>query len=155
MVDAGILEDVLWHIHNWFVRDSMTVSGCEISEGALPASVTSSLMPTQWYRITGSVLNDGLHQHPADDLTDETFDGTIDTLVIPRPLLRVVEEIADWIDDYDEGMRKAMRSPYQSESFDGYSYTNKAASASNSGSGGLTGWQAEFAARLNPWRKPY
>lgn len=155
MVDAGILEEVLWHIHNWFVRDSMAVSGCEISDGALPASVTSGLMATQWYRITGSVLNDGLHQHPADDLVDETFDGTVDTLVIPKPLLRVVEEIGEWVEANRKGALKALESPYQSESFDGYSYTNKSGSAANSASDGLTGWQAEFSRRLNPWRKMY
>ena len=153
MVDAGILEEVLGSIHNWFVRDSMAVSGCEISDGALPASVTSDLMATQWYRITGSVLNDGLHQHPAEDLADETFDGTIDTLVIPRPLLKVVEDIGEWVEANKKGSVKAQESPYQSESFDGYTYTIKSGSTSNSASGGLTGWQAEFGSRLNQWRK--
>lgn len=153
MVDAVILEDVLQSIHNWFVRDSMTVSGCEVSDGALPASITSDLMATQWYRITGSVLNDGLHQHPADDLVDETFDGTIQTLVIPRPLLMLVEEIGDWVEASKKGSLKALESPYQSESFDGYSYNIKSGNGSNSGSSGLTGWQAEFASRLNKWRK--
>lgn len=153
MIDAGILEEVLGSIHNWFVRDTRVVKGCEISNGQLPASVTADLMVTQWYRITGSVLNDGLHQHPAADLEDETFDGTIDRLVIPRPLLKVVEEIYDWVEANKKGAQKALESPYQSESFDGYSYTIRTDEGPNSASDGLTGWQAQFSRKLNQWRK--
>lgn len=153
MVDAGILEDVLWHIHNFFVYDTDIVDGCAISEGALPASVTSSMLEGQWYRIRGSILNDGIHQHPASDLTDETFDGEIDTLVIPKPLLRVVEEIQDYIARNADAIQTAQSSPYQSESFGGYSYTIRGDLAGNTASGGLTGWQAAYAGRLNPWRK--
>ena len=153
MIDAGILEDVLWHIHNWFVYDTIDVDACQIDEGALPASVTSSLLDGQWYRIRGSVLNDGLHQHPAADLTDETFDGSLDTLVIPKPLLRVVEEIQDYIERNASALEKAQSSPYQSESFGGYSYSLRGDLTSNSSSGGLSGWQTAFASRLNPFRK--
>lgn len=153
MIDAGILEDVLWHIHNWFVYDTIDADSCQIVEGALPASVTSSLLDGQWYRIRGSILNDGLHQHPAADLTDETFDGSLDTLVIPKPLLRVVEEIQDYIERSADAIEKAQSSPFQSESFGGYSYSLRGDLTSNSTSGGLSGWQAAFASRLNPWRK--
>lgn len=153
MIDAGILEDVLWHIHNWFVYDSIDVYSCQIDEGALPASVTSSLLEGQWYRIRGSILNDGLHQHPAVDLTDETFDGGLDTLVIPKPLLRVVEEIQGYIERNADAVERAQSSPYQSESFGGYTYTLRSDLTADSASQGLSGWQAAFASRLNPWRK--
>lgn len=149
MTDAGILEEVLYHIHNWFACGGLRVSGCKVADGALPASVASSLLDGQWYRISGSYLNDGLHQHPATDLTDETFDGTIDLLAIPRPLLRVVDDITAW----QERNGAASEGPYASESFGGYSYTLKSDSGSNSGSGGLSGWRLAFRDRLNPWRK--
>lgn len=155
-MDAGILEDVLEHIHNWFERESITVSGCEISDGSLPASVTSGMIARQWYRIEGSYLNDGLHQHPADDLTDETFSGTVTKLAIPRPLLYIVQEIEDWLELGKDAREKALASPYASESFDGYSYSLRSdltANSASGGSAGLSGWQAEFASRLNPWRK--
>ena len=81
MIDAGILEDILSHIHNWFVVSATDVKGCEIIGKALPASVSDGLLDGQWYRIEGSVLNDGLHlyrtsypQGESSDLTDETFD---------------------------------------------------------------------------------
>ena len=154
MVDAGNLEDILWHIHNWFIRDKFSVSRCSIEGGALPASVSSKLLDGQWYQIAGSYLNDGLHQYRAEypqgessDLEDETFDGVIALLAIPRPLLRLAEEIAEYRDS-DAG--KAAEGPYQSESFGGYSYSIKGDSGA---SGGLSGWRLVFRDRLNPWRK--
>jgi len=152
-MDAGVLEQVLNHIHNWFVYDEIGVSHCAVEGGSLPASV--SIPEGAWYRIQGSLLNDGLHQHPAADLMDETFDGTITVCAIPNALLSVVEEIEDWQLHYSEARRKALSSPYSSESFDGYSYTAKDFSGASSASGGLTGWQAAFASQLNPWRKMY
>lgn len=155
MTDAGMLEKVLSHIHNWFVRESWTAKGCAIEGGELPASVSSLMLDGQWYRIEGSYLNDGLHQNPASDLEDETFDGTISLLAIPKPLLSIVDEISDWIEDTEQADREARKAKFQSESFGGYSYSLKADSRSNSASGGLTGWQAAFRSDLNPWRKPY
>lgn len=152
-MDAGILEQVLYHIHNWFERESFTVSGCEIVGGSLPDSVTSLMLENQWYRIEGSYLNDGLHQNPDNELSDEEFDGTVTLLAIPKALLLLAEEIADWIEATNEASQKALRSPFQSESFGGYSYSLKGSGGANLASGGLSGWQAEFAGRLNPWRK--
>lgn len=151
-MDARTLEQVLWHIHNWFVYDELDVR-CAISDGQLPASV--SIPEGAWYRIEGSLLNDGLHRHPAEDLRDETFDGTITICAIPNALLDVVEEIEDWQQAYDAGRKKALESPYASESFDGYSYSMRDYTGANSASGGLSGWQSAFASRLNPWRKMY
>lgn len=151
-MDARMLEQVLWHIHNWFVYDELDVR-CAISDGQLPASV--SIPEGAWYRIEGSLLNDGLHRHPAEDLRDETFDGTITICAIPNALLDVVEEIEDWQQAYNAGRKKALESPYTSESFDGYSYSMRDYTGANSASGGLSGWQAAFASRLNAWRKMY
>jgi hypothetical protein len=152
MVDAVVLEQVLTHIHNFFVYDEQYVR-CEVTDGSLPASI--SIPDGAWYRIQGSLLNDGLHRHPAEDLIDETFDGTITVCAIPRALLDVVEEIEEWQAAYKSARQKALGSPYQSESFDGYSYNLRSDLAPSSASGGLTGWQAEFAGRLSAWRKMY
>lgn len=149
MVDAGILEQVLYHLHNWFGRTSISATGCTIDGGALPASVASSLVSGAWYRIEGSILNDGLHQHPADDLQDETFDGTITMLAIPKALLLVVEDIGAW----QEANGATVDGPYASESFGGYSYTLRSDGSSNNGGSGLSGWRLAFRDRLNPWRK--
>lgn len=152
-MDAGILEQVLYHIHNWFERKEIAVSDCQIVDGSLPASVSSELFDGVWYRIQGSYLNDGLHRLGEYDLNDETFSGTVTMLAVPKALLNLVDEIAEWVDDSRDADREARRSKYRSESFDGYSYSNKEDSRANKSSGGLTGWQAAFAGDLNPWRK--
>ena len=92
-MDAGILEQVLWHIHNWFVRDTISVKTCCIDDGSLPTSITDQMLDGQWYRIEGSYLNDGLHKNPDTELSDETFNGTITLLAIPKAVLAVAEEI--------------------------------------------------------------
>ena len=153
MVDAGVLEDVLWHIHNWFERESIEASGCAIEDGALPASIADSLLYGQWYRIEVSYLNDGLHQHPATDLNDEVFDGTSSKLAIPSAVINLADEIGEWRDAYEASALKALEGPYSSESFGGYTYSLRDDGTAQGASGGLTGWQAMFASRLNPWRK--
>lgn len=152
-MDVGILEQILWHIHNWFEREQIPVSTCCIDDGSLPTSITDQMLDGQWYRIEGSCLNDGLHKNPDTELSDETFSGTITLLAIPKALLAVAEEISDWVALNRTATQKAAASPYQSESFDGYSYSIRSDLTANSASGGLTGWQAAFASRLNPFRK--
>ena len=158
-MDAGTLERVLAHIHNWFERDRIRVTGCQVADGSLPASVSSQIPVGAWYRVEGSYLNDGLHlrldEYPegeSEGLTDETFDGTITVLAVPHALLLVVEEISAWVAATSEARSKAMSSPYQSESFGGYSYSMRDFGGSGGASGG-GGWQSAFAADLNPWRK--
>lgn len=151
-IDAGILEDVLWHIHNWFERSSLIVHDCEVTDGLLPASVSDHVPDGAWYRIEGSFFNDGLHKMPSA-LMDETFTGKITVCAIPPALLRVVERIQQYEIDTAEAVQKARTSPYTSESFGGYSYSLKGSSVSQNGSGDLTGWKAEFMSDLNPWRK--
>lgn len=141
-----MLEEVLRHLKNWFVYDfrqgTYTIEDGQIiaQSGAIP-----HLMNGQYFRITGSVFNNGVHQYPADDLTNETFAGQIWALAIPKALMDTVQEIAAWQEKNGEGAA----SPYTSESFGGYSYTK----ASNGGSGGAVTWESAFRNRLNIWRK--
>lgn len=149
-MDAGTLEQVMGHIHNWFAYDTMTVRGCEISNGELPASVP--LKPLQWYRIQDSAFNDGLHQHPDTSLFDETFDGRISILAIPSDFIAVVEDIEDWKSDYKAAKESLSAGPYQSESFGGYTYTMRS-DLVQIVQAGPTGWQQAFAPALRRWRK--
>ncbi len=137
-----MLEQVLRHLNNWFLL--------EIHEGTFTVENGGIALPflqtNQYFRICGSVFNDGLHQYPAIDLTDETFTGTVWALAVPKAVVTLSEDIAAW-----EGKNgEAAASPYQSESFGGYSYTKRSA---GSDSGTLNGWQDAFRGRLNVWRK--
>lgn len=137
-----MLEQVLRHLNNWFLVD--------IHEGTFTVENGSITLPflltNQYFRICGSVFNDGLHKYPAADLTDETFTGTVWALAVPKAVVTLSEDIAAW----EEKNGEAVASPYQSESFGGYSYTKRSA---GSDSGTLNGWQDAFRGRLNDWHK--
>ena len=137
-----MLEQVLRHLNNWFL--------VEIHEGTFTVENGSITLPflqtNQYFRICGSVFNDGLHQYPVIDLTDETFTGMVWALAVPKAVVSLAEDIAAW----EEKNGEAVVSPYQSESFGGYSYTKRSA---GSDSGTLNGWQDAFRGRLNDWRK--
>ena len=152
-MDAGMLEKVLSHIHNWFMRDTFAVKDCIINGGQLPASVSSQIK-APWYRIQGSYQNDGIHG-ASDVLTDETFSGTISNIVVPKALASLIDDIAAWEASNATAAQAALESPYSSESFGGYSYSLRDDLVAQNASGGLTGWQAAFASQLNPWRKMY
>lgn len=137
-----MLEQVLRHLNNWFLL--------EIHEGTFTVENGGVTLPFlqngQYFRIVGSVFNDGLHQYPAVDLTDETFTGSVWALAVPKAVIDLSVEIDAW----QEKNGEAVASPYQSESFGGYSYTKRSAGSDDSA---LNGWQGAFKSRLNDWRK--
>lgn len=144
-----MLEQVLTELRNWFrVRDDTDGihHGVYVIRGgsiALPF-----LSDGQYFRIMGSVFNDGLHRYGPgmEVLTDEAFDGTIWALAVPGAVVELAGEVEAWREKYGA----VMDSPYTSESFGGYSYTKVSGAGDGTGSGD---WQAAFRARLNPYRK--
>lgn len=140
-----MLEKVLTYIHNWFLHD-ITAGQWEIKGGTIDLP---HLQDGQYFRIVGSVFNDGLHQHPATDLQDETFTGQVWGLAIPKALVELANEIDDWNEKYGE----SASSPYSSESFENYSYSMASGTAGNGNADPATGWQREFMAQLIPYRK--
>lgn len=109
----------------------------------------------QYFRIVGSGMNDGVYCNTAEGraaLTDETFSGAIWEMSVPRAFLALCSDITAWRTE-NEAIGSANMSPYTSESFAGYSY-QKGGSARESGrSGAALTWQAQFASRLNAWRR--
>lgn len=133
-----MLEEVLNTLHNWFdvdrERGEFTISAGEISPGV-------NLLEGQYFRIVGSIFNDGLHQYPDDSLKDESFTGEIWALAIPQAVQDLSVEIEEWVKENPD-------SGYTSESFGGYSY-NKATNQD----GSPINWRGVFRSQLNPWRK--
>lgn len=139
-----MLEQILDYIHNYFVKSKITGT-FTISSGSLEASF---LQNGQYFTIHGSIFNDGIHQYPASDLTDEVFEGEVWAMAVPPAVIALADEIREWVSNNSS----AVYSPYQSESFGGYSYTRK----TDSGSGfadSTPGWAGVFGSRLNKWRK--
>lgn len=128
-------------LKNWFCIDRH-FGTFEIVNGTL---TIPSLKEGQFFRIVGSVFNDGVHQYPASDLQDEEFDGAIWEMAVPQEIIDLSEEISNW----ESENAKVLNSPYQSESFGGYSYSKE----SGSGTNGVITWQSHFASSLNRWRK--
>ena len=134
-----MLENILNHLHNWFPR--------EIHPGTYAVENGSITLPFlidgQYFRIVGSIFNDGLHKYPTHSLTDETFEGTVWALAVPKELVALSEEIKDW------NTKNGEAGPYVSESFGGYSYTR----ATSQSTGQAATWQDTFRTQLNHWRK--
>ncbi len=139
-----MLEQILDFIHNYFIVGVIT-GDFSVVDGAL---TVEGLQEGQYYKIEGSVFNDGVHQYPSTDLTDEQFSGRIGAMAVPPMLIALCAEIEAWQNKYGA---QAL-SPYQSESFGGYSYS-KGSGAKADGSAVLLGWQDVFGRRLNKWRK--
>ena len=138
-----MLEQVLMHLKNWFLVPGGIHEGTyTIEDGGIALPFLAN---GQYFRICGSVFNDGLHQYPASDLKAETFDGTVWALAVPQAVIDLAEEIEAW--ETKNGAEA--NGPYQSESFGGYSYSK----ATDSASGGVVTWQTAFRSRLNAWRK--
>lgn len=147
-----MLSDLCQELKNWFDRDQPHINGTfEISDGKITTTdFTDVIQANQYFRIIGSVFNDGVHKYTNElALTDETFDGSIWLMAIPKAVLDLNKEIDDWITKYCGADSEAM-SPFNSESFGGYSYSKSGGGSSDNPG---ASWQGAFASRLNLWRK--
>lgn len=141
-----MLTEICEYCHNYFWRTKRNVK-LTIVDGTFTADF---LKDGQYFRIIGSIFNDGVHQYPATDLNDEEFEGQIWSMAVPQAVIDLASDMEAWKQRYGAVDSPAM-SPYSSESFGNYSYS-KGGSSSSSASAGSDIWSA-FAARLNPYRK--
>ena len=153
MPSENTIFEVCSYLKNWFDKNHY-MGEIQIGNGALSESY--GLLANQYFRIVGSTLNDGVYQYPVTTLTDETFSGAIWGMALPKPFLALLNEIDAWkakFNNFDTQDGRQTMSPYNSESFGGYSY-----SKSSGGSGDTTKdksgtWQGAYGARLAPYRK--
>ena len=137
-----MLAELCAELRNYFeVPNGRHFGRFEISGGSI--TPLDFLQDGQYFRIVGSVFNDGVYQYPATSLTDEVFNGAVCAMAVPPSVIDLAAEIEEY-NNSDAG--KA--SPFTGESFGGYSYT-KATDAN----GAPIGWQKVFASRLSQWRK--
>lgn len=135
-----MLGNVLAYLRNYFPARKW-YGTYVVSNGSIELP---EMQDGQYFRIIGSVFNDGVHKYPVDTLDDEIFTGSIWALSVPKDVVNLAAEIKDWQKKNGE---KAS-GPFQSESFGGYSYTLKSGSDES-----VTSWQNAFKSRLNTWRK--
>ena len=149
-----MLTEICQYLRNWFEREKLQGDFKIVSGSLTYADGTAlPLLSGQYFRIIGSLFNDGVHKLGAagDTLTDEPeFSGAVWSMAVPPVVVELAAEMADWKTKYG-GADSAAMSPFISESFGGYSYSKASAGAGSSGS------QASvfdvFAPQLAPWRK--
>lgn len=145
-----MLAEICNEINNWFsprdingLETGRFIGEITIQDGVLTCDgETIYVQNLQHIRVIGST-QDGVYS-AYDTLRDEVFYGAIWLMNVPVAVLELDERIEKWKTAADE----AGASPYQSESFGGYSYTRK-----TSASGGAWTWRNEFKAELDQWRK--
>ena len=144
-----ILTEVCEYLNNYF-WDKKIDGTFTITDGYIEIP---ALKDGQYFRIIGSTFNDGVHKYPitsSTKLTDEEFKGTIMAMAVPATVIAIASDIKDWQTLYG-GASSAALSPFNSESFAGYSYSKSGSGNANSGSN--ASWQDVFGGRLNKYRK--
>lgn len=140
-----MLEQILDFIHNYFVK-KIYKGNFSISNGHLNVDF---LVNNQYFKITGSIFNDGIYKFDIDTLQDETFTGEIWAMAVPPAVIALSNEIENWVEKYGN----QVLSPYSSESFDGYSYTKRSSGNQSNTNDSAFNWTDVFKSRLNHWRK--
>lgn len=142
------ITDFCEELHNWFDVDrifgTFTISNGEIT---VPDGY---LQENQYFRIVGSVFNDGVCKYPASDLTDETFEGAVWAMAVPPAAIALFEKVQEW--DAQYGNSAANYSPYTSETFHHYSRSQHIATNSKGEIVQQT-WQGVFRKELSRFRK--
>ena len=112
-----------------------------ISDGSI--SPSDFLQDGQYFRIVGSVFNDGVYRYPAHDLVDETFKGAVWAMNVEPAVIELLQKIQEF-----EAATANSPTNYISESFGGYTYTK-----ATDENGLPAGWRIVFKNELKRWRK--
>ena len=150
------LTDICAVLKNYFLKDYINYS--DIKRGTFTISghtiAPLDVKEGQYFRIKGSDLNDGVWQNTAADLANlrnETFDGEVWLMSVPRDFEQLAVDINAWRLKY-ENADSANMSPFTSENVQGvYSYSK--GSSGNSGGSNSTDWQTQFKSRLSAYRR--
>ena len=141
-----MIGQVCAEVKNYFIQPDVDIHVSNYTVTNRQIGPVPFLKNGQYYRIVGSVLNDGVYKHGTDDtdLADEEFFGAVWAMRVPRDFVALCEEIQAW----EAKNGEALSGPYSSESFGGYSYSKATGS-----DGGAYTWRDQFRTRLNAYRR--
>lgn len=146
-----MLTELCGELNNYFDRNLPKFhKPFRIVDGSVENIESLGIQIGQYYRIIGSVFNEGVHQYtgtPDESLHDETFSGSVWLMAVPQEFIDLADEIEEWAEKYKE----AASSPFSSENLSPTSYSYSTKDGSESGS--ATTWQNIFVSRLMKWRK--
>lgn len=143
-----MLTEICNYLKNWF-SDERYVGYVKISDGTIFCNDKELYIAEgRYFRIIGSMVSDAVYKY-GDELTDEEFIGAVWLMRVPADVIALDEEITAWVAKYG-GVDSPALSPYNSESFGGYSYSKSSAS---DGADAPGSWESVFKARLARYRK--
>lgn len=144
------LSRICANLRNYFIQVSQDVYTGTYTVSNHGITPPTPLISGQYFRVVGSVLNDGVYQYGNTEsmskLKDETFDGAIWAMRVPQSFL-------DLVADYDRLNAKVeelalVSVGFASESFDGYSYTLSSGAPAE-----LLQWKSRLDSELNQYRR--
>lgn len=149
-----MLTEICAEIKNYFSYEcDRHIGDFAIIDGHVTPSFD---IPTDYIRVVGSHLNDGVHKISDNDLVDEgKFHGAIWVMSPPKDFLALADEIASW-QEANGAVNSTNMSPFQSESFGGYSYSKGMSYSNSQGNASPSGsatWQSQYASRLKIYRR--
>lgn len=145
-----MISEICGYLHNYFDRDMPSYEGVfTVTDSIVYEGGDMSLQNGQYFKIEGSVFNNGVWQYGVDTLTAETFTGTVQTMAVPPAFLQILSEIEAW-QEKNSNLENPAMSPYTSESFNNYSYTK---SAGDSDASLKPQWALKYGGRLSQWKK--
>ena len=117
-----MLTEICAELRNYFeVPNGRHFGKFEISGGSI--APLDFLQDGQYFRIVGSVFNDGVYQYPAAYLTDEVFEGAVWAMRLPPAVIALAADEKDLMERIKKFAEKELG--YASESYpNGYSYSN-------------------------------
>ena len=93
-----MLTEICKEINNWFDKERY-FGTFAIEDNTITGDY--SLQENQYFRIVGSVFNDGVYKFDDDlELIDETFDGAIWAMAVPNEVIALAADIKAWSDKY-------------------------------------------------------
>ena len=147
-----MMTELCLYLNNWFFYDQPQYFGSfKVEDGRLIfLDGDMGILSNQYYRIEGSVFNNGVHKHGSEHLIDETFNGSVRLMAVPKDVETLATEISDWQKKYG-GADSMNMSPFQSESLGPYAYTKGSVGSKSSSS--VPTWQSVYADRLRRYKK--
>lgn len=145
-----MLTEICGYLNNYFI-DKAYIGAVSVQDGAVSCDGSEiSMNEGQYFTLVREKYVLGVYQYGAE-IPDKSFDGAVWVMDIPDAVLGLAKDIADWMAKYGSVDSEAM-SPFNSESFGGYSYSKTSGNVSNDQNNGIS-WQNTFGSRLAIYRR--
>lgn len=144
-----MLTEICQYLHNYFEYEKHFGLISIIGDVVFCDGEEIEMDEGQYFALFREKFAIGVYQY-GDELTDKTFTGSVWLMDIPDAILKANKWAEQWMEK-NGGVDSAANSPFQSESFGGYSYSKGNNSNGKAGVGIFD--QASFVGMLAPYRK--